>query len=685
MTIDADFLKLPVSVLPMVGTGYAKRLGIIGITSVDDLLHHYPFRYDDLSLMTTVSGLQAGEKVTLNGQIVSITNTYLRSGKTLQKAVFSDRSGTINVTWFNQPYLIKSLQNKPHVSLSGKIILYRSHPTLQSPQYETIVSPRIPNPESRIPNIHTGRLIPIYHETYGISSKWLRARIKPLLDRLDQSIDWLPQSTRDQARLIPLNEALQKIHFPNSSEDLTLARHRLSFDELLLLQLTSQLRKRRWAKKHVGQSLTVDSPSLTAFLDGLPFTLTRGQQTALNDIIQDLAKPTAMNRLLQGDVGSGKTIVAAIAVYISYLNHAPAVFMAPTEILAEQHYATLFKLLTPFGLKIALHTHSQTIGPADADLYIGTHALLYRHLSPQLGLVVIDEQHRFGVEQRAQLLERSVLPNVLSMTATPIPRTTALTLYAELDISVIDELPIGRTPIKTWLVPETKRPAAYAWIAGQIRHSAAQTFIVCPLITDSASPLLDQVKAVESEYQTLKSKVFPNLKLGLLHGRLKSKDKAQVIQAFRDRKLDILVATPVIEVGMDIPQATIIVIEAAERFGLAQLHQLRGRVGRGTDASYCLLFTTHNRDSRRLNYLVRNHSGLRLAELDLKLRGPGDLYGLQQSGYLDLKIASLSDQTLITATYRSAVNLVDLDPQLSRYPDLRSRLNSLLAKQSVAN
>lgn len=685
MTFSIDKLHHSIDTLPKVGAYRAQKLATLSIYTINDLLHYYPFRYEDLSLQTSVNTLQEGETVTLTGTISSIATTYTKSGKTLQKATFEDPTGSLVVTWFNQPYLVKYFHSHPNISLSGKVTRYHGHLTLVSPQFENYSASQI-SPLLRTSDnyIHTGRLVPVYHETEGISSKWLRSMLKPLLDNLDDSIEFLPQSIYRQYQLITLTEALKKIHFPHSNQDILKAKERLSFDELLILQLAAQIRKQGWQSKTMGLNIKPYNTAIQAFISQLPFTLTPGQQQAVQDIISDLKKPTAMNRLLQGDVGSGKTVVAAIAIYVSYLNHLPAVVLAPTEILAQQHFKTLKKLFSSFHLTLALHTLKETVVTPQADVIIGTHALLFRQLPDKIGLIVIDEQHRFGVAQRAAIVNRPTPPNVLSMTATPIPRTVALTLYAELDISLITDMPAGRIPVKTWLVPLQKRHAAELWLSQQIESHQAQIFIVCPLIKDSVAPLLDQVKAVESEYLRLK-KVFPRFRLGLLHGRLKATEKATVLQSFRDHQLDILVSTPVIEVGVDIPQATIMVIEAAERFGLAQLHQLRGRVGRSDKQSYCLLFTTQSRSPKRLSYLPKVHSGIQLAELDLKLRGPGEMYGTLQSGYLDFKIASLFDQTLITRTYTTALDLLSQDPQLNQFPKLREKLIPHLAKRTLAN
>jgi ATP-dependent DNA helicase RecG len=392
-----------------------------------------------------------------------------------------------------------------------------------------------------------------------------------------------------------------------------------------------------------------------------------------------------MNRLLQGDVGSGKTVIAAAAAYISIKNGLPAVIMAPTEILAGQHAQSLGMFLKPHGIEISLQTRSSKAVIKPGQIIVGTHAVLHRSLPGEIGFIAIDEQHRFGVEQRARLLKRATTPHVLSMTATPIPRTIALSLYADLDISLIDEMPPGRIPVKTWVVPPSKRQNAYQWILSQVTDHHAQVFIVCPFITESENPELDQVKAAESEFEIITNQVFPHLRVGLLHGRLSAKDKAAVTNSFAHHQLDVLISTPVVEVGVDIPAATIMFIEGAERFGLASLHQLRGRVGRSDIQSYCLLFTTGDRIPKRLKYLESINSGMILAELDLKIRGPGELYGLKQSGYINLKLASLTDTKLIATTQNHAAGLVQHDPRLTHYPLLTQEIKTSLAKMTSPN
>jgi len=450
-------------------------------------------------------------------------------------------------------------------------------------------------------------------------------------------------------------------------------RERLAFNELLKLELKSLHRKINWKKNTVSNKLIITGSSLKQFIDSLPFKLTGSQNVAIKEIVEDLNKDYPMNRLLEGDVGSGKTVVAAAASFGVFLNGSQTVIMAPTQILATQHYETLKKLLTPFGIRISLVTSN--IKKSDLgrqDVFIGTHALIHNKVGfDKVGLVVIDEQHRFGVEQRKHLVKKSGTPHVLTMTATPIPRTIALTSYGDLDLSVLTEMPMGRLKVTTWVVPEAKRAKSYDWIRGQITKNGSQVFIVCPLIEDSSSETMEDIKSVTSEFLKLKS-IFKNQKLGLLHGRLKPIEKDNVLSEFRSGKANILVTTPVVEVGIDIPGATIMVIEAAERFGLAQLHQLRGRVGRSDLKSYCLLFS-NIKYSKRLRAMETMYSGFELAELDLKLRGPGEIFGYAQSGFPELKVASWNNFELIKKAKDVAFDVIE-DPK--KYPRIKNLIDT---------
>jgi len=670
-------LKTPVRELYMVGPTYAKRLKKLGIESVSDLLYHFPFRYIDYSLISPIRLAQPGETITVKGKIVSLRNEYTSRGKKIQKGTICDQSGSIEVVWFNQPFLVKTLKPGTTVSLSGKVDLWGKEIALIFPEYEIIKGNS---------QIHTGRLVPIYHETYGISSKWLRSRIAPLIKLLVPKIEeFLPSEILKNYDLMQLPEALEQIHFPKNNKLAEKARERFSFEELFLIQLAAKKRKKEWQQKKLAQKFLIDEKRVSEFIHSLPFELTKAQKREIKAILTDLSKDKPMNRLLQGDVGSGKTVVAAVAIFVAYLNKIQVALMAPTEILAHQHFQNLSQLLTPFGLKINLLTGKQKETKTDFDLIVGTHALIYQKAKfEKLGLVVIDEQHRFGVEQRGKLIEKGGTPHVLTMTATPIPRTIALTLYGDLDLSVLDEMPPGRKIVKTWVVPPQKRQAAYEWIRKQIKETRSQAFIICPLIEESKSETLQTVRAATNEFERLKKEVFPDLRLGLLHGRMKSKQKTEVLSHFKNGELDILVATPVVEVGIDIPTATIMMIEGAERFGLAQLHQLRGRVGRSDRPSYCLLFTEHYGETtlKRLKALEKINIGMKLAELDLEMRGPGEIYGTRQHGFLELKVASFSDLPLIEKTKKAAEEIL---PKIHHYPLLQEKLKEYIIKRVLPN
>jgi len=668
-------LSTPVEKLFMVGPAYARRLKNLKIETVEDLLYHFPFRYIDYSLVSPIAKIQPGETVTLRGVITAIKNEYTLRGKKIQKGEINDQSGTIEAIWFNQPFLVKTLKIGTHVSLSGKADFWGRKVALVSPEYEILRKEKGP---ARTDTVHTGRLVPVYHETYGISSKWLRSRTSPLIEKVAPFIDdFIPAAIKDKNDLMAINSALKQIHFPKNNKEVDEARKRLAFEELFLIHLATFKRKINWQEKRLACRLHIDQEKVLQFSQSLPFELTRAQKRALREIFSDLGQNKPMNRLLEGDVGSGKTVVAAAAGYVAYLNGIQSALMAPTEILANQHYQTLKQLLTPLGVKITLLTGAKKKAEVDFDLIVGTHTLIYQRARfKNLGLVIIDEQHRFGVEQRGELIKKGRAPHILTMTATPIPRTIALTLYGDLDLSVIDEMPQGRKEIKTWVVPPQKRGAAYQWIHQQVKDKENQAFIICPLIEESEHETLQSVKAATSEFKRLQKEIFPDLRLGLLHGRLKSKEKSQVLEKFRKGRLDLLVSTPVVEVGIDIPTATIMMIEAAERFGLAQLHQLRGRVGRGSQQSYCLLFTElrGERIIKRLRALERTNIGMKLAEMDLDLRGPGEIYGTKQHGFAELKIASFSDLPLIEKTREAAHQLIKQDPKLKKYPLLQAKL-----------
>ncbi|MEK7521392.1 MAG: ATP-dependent DNA helicase RecG [Patescibacteria group bacterium] len=674
----------PISSLPGIGSYYTFKLKKVGVETVKDLLYHIPTRYQDFSDISPISLLQPGEKVTIQGQITSIKNIFTRSRKQIQTAVLSDGQDEIEIIWFNQPFIVRTLPEGTHVSLSGTVGQYGRKKTLVSPQYEKVANGQKSNnqtPNANPQTIHTGRLVPVYPETDGLSSKWLRSRISHILPQaIDNLNDPLPHTILQKYTLIPLKAALNKAHFPKNLEDANLAKRRLAFDELFELQLKSLVRKKEWKQKKTAQPFLVDSEKILNFTQTLPFSLTDSQKRASREILKDLGQSEPMNRLLEGDVGSGKTVVAALACFVTSLNGYQSAIMAPTQILANQHFNTLRTLLKPHNIKVALitsETRSASQGETlrSYDVVAGTHALVHpksNTLFKQLGLVVIDEQHRFGVRQRALLSEHKTegkSPHILTMTATPIPRTIALTAYGDLDLSTLDELPAGRQKIKTWVVPPRKRDSAYQWIHDRVKGTDEQAFIVCPLIEESQKETMKSVKAASAEFEKLQKEVFPDLRLGLLHGRIKSKEKQDIMDKMKKGVIDILVATPVVEVGIDFPNATIMMIEGSERFGLAQLHQLRGRVGRGTKQSYCLLFSDSRNPQvlRRLKSLERSLSGKELAQIDLDIRGPGEIYGTAQHGYPELKIASFADHELIKTARSAAEGVVG---ELHKYPQL---------------
>jgi len=680
-------LSTPLTNLTGIGPGLLYKLKRLNLNTVEDLIYHFPFRYDDFSNTTSALDAKIGESVTLQGEIWTISNIYTRSRKIITKAIFNDGTSPIELTWFNSSWLTKQIQTGERLQISGKITKYKNKLSIIAPRWEKMTSDfRLPTSENQA--LHTGRLVPVYPETYGVSSKWLRTKIDKLLPlMLDKIQDPLPVQIRQQ--MLPLNQAIQQIHFPENWEQAEKARDRLGFDELFFVSLATQKARMEWNKKPLVKPLKINPDKLNQFIKKLPFRLTQAQQKVLQEITVDFKKDQPMNRLIQGEVGSGKTVVAAIAIYLVHLNNLKTLFMAPTEILAFQHFETLKNLLEPFGITVGIYTGSRKFNKNQAsflsldsrpDVIIGTHALLSQKLSADnTGLVVIDEQQRFGVEQRTLLRSKAKIPHFLTMTATPIPRTVALTLYGDLDMSVIDELPIGRQLVKTYVVPEKKRVDSYEFIAKRVKEGD-QVYIVTPFIEPSET--LTTVKAAKVEFEKLQ-KVFPRLKLDLLHGRMKGADKDKIIKDFRSGKTDILVSTSVVEVGMDNPNAAIIIIEGAERFGLAQLHQLRGRVGRGTKESYCLLYTSlgdeptsdvSSDDARRLKYLETTFDGLKLSELDLKIRGSGQIFGTAQSGRFEFKIATFSNITLLEKTKQSAKDLLTEDPTLDKHSLIKARL-----------
>jgi ATP-dependent DNA helicase RecG len=666
-------LASPIQYVPRVGPAMAGKLDILGIHTVYDLLTHIPFRYNDYSIISPIKRVQIGETVTVKATIESVKNVFTKTGKKLQMGVVSDSSGSIEVTWFNQIFLPKLLKKGDTVYLSGQVGWFGPKKVMLSPEYEKVSG----DPDS--PSLHTGRIVPVYPETEGISSKWLRGRVAFLISECKHLlIDSLPPEIRERHKLLNLSDAVAEIHFPTSLEAATHARKRLAFEELFYLLLSGYEQKRLWQTEYSTKPLALSAKTTAGLLQKLPFELTPDQQNAVSEILRDLAIPIPMNRLLEGDVGAGKTVVAAIAMYTAFSHKRSSILLAPTQILAQQHYNTLKMLLDQYNIPISLIVGgTKNPDTTQVGIYVGTHALLATGLTfPNVSLITIDEQQRFGVAQRGQLQQqftKTDMPHVLTMTATPIPRTIAQVIFGNLDLSVLTTVPKGRKQIKTWVVPQEKRTSAYGWIQKEIDAQHTQCFVVCPLIDESET--LSTVKAAKTEFEHL-TKVFPKLSIGLLHGRLAPKEKTAILDRFRNKKIDILVSTPVVEVGIDIPNATIMVIEAADRFGLSQLHQLRGRVGRSDLDSYCLLFTENTQELtlKRLKAMETIHNGPELAELDLLLRGPGEIYGTAQHGIPNLKVAQITDSALIADVRRAVNTLTSHDSSLESFPLLRERL-----------
>ncbi len=654
------------------------KLEDLGIKTVRDFLLYFPRTYNDSSQFTKIIEIQTDQVNTIKGKITSLFNLKTKLGKKITRGLFTDETGSVEVVWFNQPHLIKMLPRNKEIVLSGKAQFKLGKVSLSNPSYEIT--------KKHEEQIHSGRIVPTYHETEGINSKWLREKLKPLIDEwIELFNEYLPEAVIKENNLMDYKSAIKTVHFPESEEKLEKARHRLAFDELFLLQLKVLQKKWHWQKTSTSIKMDLRKEELANCVSKLPFSLTNAQKRVLKEILEDFSKNYPMLRLVQGDVGSGKTIVAALAALNVVKNGYQVALMAPTEILAKQHYQTFVKILVQYGLNIQFIAGSTSkkqkedvlrqMRTGTVDIIIGTHALIQEKISfKKLGLAIIDEQHRFGVKQR-EILRSQGTPHLLSMTATPIPRTLAITVYGDQDLSIIDEMPAGRQEIVTRIVPEKRRIDAYRWIEDQI-NKGRQAFIICPLIDESD---VIEVKSVTKEYEFLSQNIFPKMKLGLLHGKLPQEEKDEIMSKFKENEINILVSTSVIEVGIDIPNATIMIIEGAQRFGLSQLHQFRGRVGRGEHKSYCFLFTDKlsEEGSARIKAMENHTSGFILAEIDLKLRGPGEVYGLKQSGIPDLKIANLTDSKSIEKARNAAEKIIAEDPLLKKYEKLAEKIAAL--------
>ncbi|HEV2402906.1 MAG TPA: ATP-dependent DNA helicase RecG [Candidatus Saccharimonadales bacterium] len=659
-----------------VGPDSARKLASLGITTVADLIAYFPRRYDDYSQVLPIKQIVPGA-VTIQIVIKQVSGRYVRRGMHITEAIASDATGSVRLVWFNQPYRERAIRLHEPYYVSGQYLLRRQRFAILNPSIELV---------SSFP-LNTARIVPIYREAKGISSLQIRRLLQAVLPIIDQQPETLPDWLARDAQLMDRGAALRAIHFPDNAKQLSQAQTRLGFEEVFELSLASLLNKYE-LQRDMTISIPFDQQLARDFVAGLPFRLTDAQRRAVWDIYKDMAKSQPMNRLIEGDVGSGKTVVATMAAVMAMSRGYQVAFMAPTELLARQHAETISSLLEPLGmhLQVTLLTGSiplkqkalayKHISQGHAQCTVGTQALLQEAVRmPKLALVVVDEQHRFGVQQRKALMAKAgLMPHLLSLTATPIPRSLALTLYGELDVSILDSKPAGRQSIMTKICSPNSNSSIYAAIEEQLQ-SGRQMFVVCPSIADSETL---QIRSVEKVFAELSKGAFRKWRIGMLHGKMKSDEKAQLMDAFVGHTLDILVSTTVIEVGVDVPNASVMLIEGADRFGLAQLHQLRGRVGRGLHQGYCyLMMSDSSAPTERLRALERSTDGFRLAELDLSLRGPGAIYGTMQHGQLDLRMASLNDVQLIAKARHAAQACIDRQLDLSNYPYLQDRVTRL--------
>lgn len=663
-------LESNISTVKGVGPSLSEKLATLGIVSVYDLIYFFPRNYEDFSQVIPIAKLIPG-KVTIKGRVESVVGRYVRRRMHITEAIVADKTSKVRVVWFNQSYRVTQFSKDEDYYFSGTYDLRRNRYVISNPATE----------QARRVGVSTARIVPIYRETKGLKSHQIRKILNELIPLMQVLAETLPPQILLDHNLLGINQTLANLHFPESSQLLQQAKDRIAFEELLWLLTASQLNKADNSALR-GWRINFDKTHANQFVSALPFKMTNAQRRAAWEILQDFEQPSPMNRLLQGDVGSGKTAVAAFAAFMAAKKGLQTAFMAPTEILAKQHAQALADLLAPMNVTVGLLVGStkavakkllkQNLKQGKLDIVVGTQALIQGDTEfNKLGFVVIDEQHRFGVRQRAELLARSPkMPHLLSMSATPIPRSLQLTVYGELEISVIDELPKGRQPIKTQLALPQARYQVYQKIDDEIKKGR-QVYVVCPII----SQLNSELKSVKAEHDRLSKSIFKHRRLGLLHGQMKAADKEEVMQQFKAGSIDILISTTVIEVGVDVPNATVMLIEGAERFGLAQLHQLRGRVGRGANQSYCYLVPSDgNSISQRLKELENSNDGFYLAEADLKLRGPGEIYGRAQHGKLDLNFVNLADVKQIRQVSQAAKWLIASGIDLLQYKQLAKKV-----------
>ena len=664
-------LATPLEQIKGVGPKTAQALAAAGLKTISDALNFLPRAYDDYSTAVNIADLQPG-KVTVKARCESVSTRIVRRGLRITTAVLADKSGKVKAVWFNQPYRETQLKSDAEFIFSGQFGMQYNRYQINNPSVE------LAKEIAKTAAENNSGIQPVYKSVKNLRPKTvqdLMKNIRPIMDFLPET---LPENIIQRQKLVSRSEAVKFLHAPKTHEEISRGRERLAFEELFEMILAAQFNKQEQTRL-TGWKIPFNKSVVKNFVDQLPFPLTNAQRRAAWQILQDLESDHPMNRLLQGDVGSGKTVVAGlVAAEVAKAGFQTAI-MAPTEILAQQHAKTLDELLSPFGVSVALLTghvkgaaRSQlldNLASGNIDVVVGTHALIQEKVAyHKLGFAVIDEQHRFGVKQRQALLEKSdFMPHLLSMTATPIPRSLALTLYGELDISILDELPSGRQPIQTKIWSPASAPKLYESIENELAKGR-QAYVICPLIDDNPD---NDKKSVEAEYNKLSKTIFSHRRVGLLHGKLPAEEKAEVMQKFADGELDMLVSTTVVEVGVNVPNATVMLIENADNFGLSQLHQLRGRVGRGKYQSFChLMMSGHDKPSQRLREIEKSQDGFYLAEVDLKLRGPGEIYGKMQHGDLNLKIASLADTALIARAQVEAERFVKEGQDLLQYNHL---------------
>ncbi len=676
-------LDLPVRAVRGVSAALEARFERLGVRTVGDLLTFFPRRYNDYANIVKIRDLRVGQEQVVKVRVWSATERVIGRGRKGTDATVGDDSGMMRVVWFNQPYVARQLKPNTEVVLAGKVSLYQGRPTFENPEWELWSDDLT----------HVGRLAPVYSLTEGLSGRTVRRVVREAVERFARFVpETLPEDILERYGFPEASEAIRQAHFPESAEALAIARRCLAFEELLSIQLAVLMRRKAFQESAPAPRLPMPEAVLDGFLASLPYALTQAQRRCLDAILRDMDAERPMSRLLEGDVGSGKTVVATAALMAAVANGYQGAMMAPTEILAAQHLRTLRSVLHADGGEGPLFTASPAYLPrpvviaylagsltaserkrvheaaasGQADIVVGTHALIQEGVTlPKLGLAIVDEQHRFGVMQRAALRDRGGrAAHMLVMTATPIPRTLALTLYGDLDVSVIDEMPPGRQPVRTEWKPPERRHEAYDFVRREVAKGR-QAFIICPLVEESEAL---QARAATAEFERLRREVFPDLRLALLHGRMSAREKDEAMRRFRDREVDILVSTAVVEVGVDVPNATVMLVEGADRFGLAQLHQFRGRVGRGSEASYCILLADDPSEEaqERLRIMASTTNGFELAEADLRLRGPGEFFGTRQAGMPDLRMADLLDVRAIELAREEAMRLLEADPWLER-------------------